>query len=76
MTGSSVLVHNACSLNKLSNSFIKKTLKLDAHAIKKEFLHKGAKIASYDLAVDKATGIIYIVNKAGQIIVETYYKTN
>ena len=32
----SVLVHNkGCGLNKLSNSYIKKKLKLDAHSIKK-----------------------------------------
>src|SRR5690606_22040562 len=57
---SSILVHNkGCGLNKLTNSYLKKTLKLDAHAIKREYLGKKAKIALYDLAVDKGTGIIY-----------------
>ena len=72
----SVLVHNkGCSMNTLADSYIKKNLKLNAHAIKREYLGKKAKIALYDLAVDKATGIIYIVNKAGEIITQTIYKT-
>ena len=73
---SSVLVHNkGCGLNKLDDSYLKKTLKLDAHAIKREYLGKKAKIALYDLAVDKGTGIIYIVDKVGKVIAETFYKT-
>lgn len=75
--GSSILVHNgACgiSLNKLSDSYIKR-LGLNAHSIKYEYLGRGAKISLYDLAVDKKTGIIYIINKAGAIITETIYKT-
>ena len=70
------LVHNKnCSLVKLSDKYIKKTLKLDAHAIKREYLGKKAAIARYDLAVDKNTGIIYIINKAGTIIDKTIYRT-
>ena len=43
---SSILVHNkGCGLNKLADSYLKKTLKLDAHAIKREYLGKKAKIA-------------------------------
>lgn len=34
-----------------------------------------ASVSLYDLAVDKKTGIIYIVDKAGKIITETVYKT-
>ncbi len=30
---------------------------------------------AYDLAVDKKTGIIYIVDKAGKIVTDTIYKT-
>jgi len=72
----SILVHNkGCSLNTLSESYIKKTLKLNAHAIKYEYLDERAKVALYDLAVDKSTGIIYIVTKAGKIVAETYYTT-
>ena len=72
----SVLVHNkGCGLNKLSNSYIKKKLKLDAHSIKKEHLGSKAKISRFDLAVDKKTGIIYIVDKAGKVIAETNYRT-
>ena len=33
------------------------------------------KISLYDLAVDKNTGIIYIVDKAGKIVTDTIYKT-
>ena len=73
---SSILVHNkGCGLNKLADSYLKKTLKLDAHAIKHEYLGKKAKIALYDLAVDKGTGIIYIIDKAGKVVAETFYKT-
>ncbi len=75
VTSSSILVHNTCSWNKLSDSFIKKTLKLDAHAIKREYLGSKAKIALYDLVVDKGTGIIYILDKAGKVVAETIYKT-
>ena len=72
----SILVHNkGCGLNKLANSYLKKTLKLDAHAIKREYLGRKAKISLYDLAVDKKTGIIYIVDKAGRIVAETIYKS-
>jgi len=72
----SVLVHNkGCGLNKLADSYIKKTLKLDAHAIKREYLGNKAKISLYDLAVDKKTGIIYIVDKAGKIITDTIYRS-
>ncbi|MDD6212377.1 MAG: polymorphic toxin-type HINT domain-containing protein [Clostridiales bacterium] len=52
----SILVHNkGCGLNKLADSYIKKTLKLDTHAIKREYLGNKAKISLYDLAVDKKT---------------------
>lgn len=71
----SILVHNkGCGLQKISGSYLKK-IKLDAHAIKYEYMGKKAKISLYDLAVDKKTGIIYIVDKAGKIITETVYKT-
>lgn len=63
------------SLIAWQNVKCQKTLKLDAHAIKLEYLGKKAKIALYDLAVDKGTKIIYIVDKAGKIIAETFYKT-
>lgn len=72
----SVLVHNKCKLssfNKLADKYLKK-LGLNAHDIKYEYLGKKAKISLYDLYVDKSTGIIYILNKAGEIVVETYYK--
>ena len=73
---SSILVHNkGCGLNKLTDSYIKKTLKLNAHSIKREYLGRKAKISLYDLAVDKKTGIIYIVDKAGKIVTDTIYKT-
>ena len=72
----SILVHNkGCGLNKLADSYIKKTLKLNAHSIKQEYLGRKAKISPYDLAVDKKTGIIYIVDKAGKIVTDTIYKT-
>lgn len=71
----SILVHNkGCGLQKISGSYLKK-LKLDAHAIKYEYLGRKAKVSLYDLAVDRKTGIIYIVDKAGKIITETVYKT-
>ena len=72
----SILVHNkGCGLNKLADSYIKKTLKLNAHSIKREYLGRRVKISLYDLAVDKKTGIIYIVDKAGKIVTDTIYKT-
>lgn len=72
----SILVHNkGCGLNKLNNSYIKEILKLDAHSIKQEYLGKTAKISLYDLAVDKKTGIIYIIDNAGKIVMDTIYKT-
>ena len=72
----SILVHNkGCGLNKLTDSYIKKTLKLNAHSIKREYLGKKAKISLYNLAVDKKTGIIYIVDRAGKIVTDTIYKT-
>lgn len=72
----SILVHNkGCGLNKRSNSYLKKTLKLDAHKIKYEYLGRRAKVSLYDLAVDKKTGIIYIIDKAGKIITSTSYTT-
>lgn len=71
---SSVLVHNkGCDLQKIDNSYLKK-LKIDAHDVKREYLSKKAKIALYDLAVDKKTGIIYIIDKAGKVIEKTIYK--
>ena len=71
----SVLVHNMCGgLQKIDGSYLKK-LKLDAHSVKREYMGKKAKISLYDLAVDKKTGKIYIVDKAGKIITETIYKT-
>ena len=72
----SILVHNkGCGLNKLADSYIKKPLKLNAHSIKQEYLGRKTKISLYDLAVDKKTGIIYIVDKAGKIVTDTIYKT-
>ena len=71
----SLLVHNkGCGIDKISDKYLKK-LKLDAHSIKQEYLGRKAKISLYDLAVDKKTGIIYIINKAGEIVAETIYKT-
>lgn len=62
------------SLTKISDSLIKKS-KLDAHAIKREFLGKNAQIARYDLFYDKATKLVYILEKATKKIVEvTHYK--
>lgn len=69
----SVLVHNkGCRLNKINEKYLKK-LNLDAHKIKKEFLGKRANISHFDLAVDKKTGIIYIIDKAGKIVEKTWY---
>ena len=58
----------------LENKYLKK-LKIDAHDVKREYLGPKAKISLYDLAVDKKTGIIYIVDKAGKIIEQTIYKS-
>ena len=68
-------MHNANygNFKVVSDKYLKKC-KLDAHEIKKEYLGKKAKISRYDLAVDKDTGYIHIVDKAGKIITKTIYK--
>lgn len=65
----SILFHNqGCNLNTIKDSYLKKKLKLDAHAIKREYLGAKAKVSLYDLAVDKNTGTIYIIDKIGKIV--------
>ena len=55
-----ILVHNKCSLTKISDSYLKKK-GLNAHNIKYELLGSKAKIANYNLFYDKATGAIFIL---------------
>lgn len=55
-----VLVHNKCSLTKISDSYLKKK-GFNAHSIKYEILGKGAKISKYNLFYDKSTGAIFIL---------------
>ena len=61
-------------LKKLAEKYIQRILKLDAHKIKQEYLAKGASISRYDLAMDAATKIIDIIDKAGRIIAKTHYR--
>lgn len=60
------------SLKRLTKYLIKQ-MGIDPHALKYEYLGKGAEIKLYDLAYDTVTGIVYIITKAGQIVAETYY---
>ena len=46
---------------------------LDAHALKREYLGRNAQISRYDLFYDTKTGVIFILDKLGNIIYETYY---
>ena len=55
-----ILVHNKCSLTKISDSYLKRK-GLNAHAIKYELLGNKAKISQYNLFYDKATGAIFIL---------------
>ena len=60
------------SLQKLTKQFLDK-LELNAHDIKYEYCGRNAPISHYDLAYDKLTGIIYIIDKLGRIVHKTYY---
>lgn len=53
-----VLVHNKCSLTKITDSYLKQK-GFDAHAIKKELV--GGNISKYNLYYDKATGAIFLL---------------
>lgn len=64
--------NNKPSLKKVTKYLLKK-LGIDAHKVKQEYLGKQAEIKLYDLAYDTATGKIYIITKAGEIVAETYY---
>ena len=55
-----ILVHNKCSLTKISDSYLKQK-GFNAHDIKYEVLGDRAKIAQYNLFYDKATGVIFIL---------------
>jgi hypothetical protein len=55
-----ILVHNKCSLTKISDSYLKRN-GLNAHTIKYEVLGNKAKISQYNLFYDKATGAIFIL---------------
>ena len=52
-----ILVHNDCGYPKSSNKY--KNNQLDYHAIKKEYLWD-TKIVSFNLYIDKSTGLIWI----------------
>jgi len=59
------------NLNKIADSYLKKN-GLNAHSIKTEYLGKTS-ISLYDLAVDKKTGAIWIIDKLGKAVEKTYY---
>lgn len=73
VTDSNILVHNACSLQKVSSSLLKSS-GLNAHDIKYEYFGKGAQISLYDLYYDKSTKIIYILRQSTrEILAKTYH---
>jgi len=47
---------------------------ISVHAFKYEHLGPNAKISMFDLGYDKATGVIWIVDKAGRFVEQTNYK--
>ena len=57
-----ILVHNECSLTKIDSKFLKKN-KLDAHAIKRDYLGPKAKISQFDLYKDTESGVVFILKK-------------
>ena len=62
---SKILVHNKCSMTKLSKQYLKQN-GLDAHSIKYEILGNNAKISRYNLYKDKATGAIFILENGAK----------
>ena len=59
-----ILVHNKCDVQKINDSYLKKK-GIDAHEFKRDYLGNKAKIAQYDLYVDKVSGEILIYKKGG-----------
>ena len=60
-----VLVHNKCSLTKLSDNYLKKK-HIDPHALKKEYLGKNADISRYNLYKDKESGVVFILRNGAK----------
>ncbi|WP_374021051.1 polymorphic toxin-type HINT domain-containing protein [Paenibacillus thiaminolyticus] len=66
VTDIGVWVHNTqCNIQKIDDKYLKKQ-GVDAHELKKDVLGKRAKIAEYDLYVNKDTREIMVYKKGGK----------
>jgi RHS repeat-associated protein len=73
-----VLVHNEGGddpslggMKKLSDSQAKRIVG-DVHEFKQDVVGRGAKISSYDVYIEKSTGNLYLMDKAGRNPIPTY----